>query len=315
VWFELKSRGLPLLTIGVALAIVNPVLFVVSGPIDAFLSGGFYARPFAMLVALLSVLTVLALGANAFGIRWRPGRLYASAFEVTQAYGTARLAALKVLVRSVCVLAALVVVGLSVWTSLSFIAVGEGYEPLRSWHRAIESAVGVLTGHQQLALAAVASIGVAAVIASHASFAALAARYPGRLDIGIAGWLLLFHGLVLIALVLTGYRGVGSEFLWEVLLAALVWVTRWIDVPGIAFATVYVCWRAFAEQLLTLRHVWGVALISAVFGVGWVTLLRAAGVQLAAIPATDAVWMLSPALLPLMASVLAPWSLSRVRHT
>jgi hypothetical protein len=29
----------------------------------------------------------------------------------------------------------------------------------------------------------------------------------------------------------------------------------------------------------------------------------------------DAVWMLSPVLLPLMASVLAPWSLSRIRHT
>jgi hypothetical protein len=28
----------------------------------------------------------------------------------------------------------------------------------------------------------------------------------------------------------------------------------------------------------------------------------------------EAVWMLSPVLLPLMASVLAPWSLSRMRH-
>jgi hypothetical protein len=32
-------------------------------------------------------------------------------------------------------------------------------------------------------------------------------------------------------------------------------------------------------------------------------------------PARDAVGMLSPVLLPLMASVLAPWSLSRIRHT
>jgi hypothetical protein len=28
----------------------------------------------------------------------------------------------------------------------------------------------------------------------------------------------------------------------------------------------------------------------------------------------NAVWMLSPALLPLTASVLAPWSLNRLRH-
>ena len=56
------------------------------------------------------------------------------------------------LVRSVCLLAALVAVGVSVWASMSFIAVGEGgaplplYEPLRSWLRAIEIGVGALTG-------------------------------------------------------------------------------------------------------------------------------------------------------------------------
>ena len=80
-------------------------------------------------------------------------------------------------------------------------------------------------------------------------------------------------------------------------------------------ATVYLPWRAFAERLLTLRQACGVVLVSAAFGTAWLTLLRAAGVPLAGMPTTDAVWMLSPALLPLMASVLAPWSLSRIRHT
>jgi hypothetical protein len=42
--------------------------------------------------------------------------------------------------------------------------------------------------------------------------------------------------------------------------------------------------------------------------------LRAASVQLAGMPTMDAAWMLSPGLLPLMASVVAPWSLSRIRH-
>jgi hypothetical protein len=50
------------------------------------------------------------------------------------------------------------------------------------------------------------------------------------------------------------------------------------------------------------------------FGVAWVTLLHAAGVQLAGMPPWNAIWMLSPALLPLMVSVLAPWSLNRIRH-
>ena len=60
----------------------------------------------------------------------RQGRAYASAFEATQAYGTARLAGLKVLVRSVCVLAALIAVGVSVWASRHSIAVGEIFATL-----------------------------------------------------------------------------------------------------------------------------------------------------------------------------------------
>ena len=56
-------------------------------------------------------------------------------------------------------------------------------------------------------------------------------------------------------------------------------------------------------------------LVSAAFGAAWVMVLRAAGVSLGEMSATDAVWLLSPALLPLMASALAPWSLNRIRHT
>lgn len=329
VWFELRSRGLPILTIGAALAIVNPLLFAVSGPIDAALfdgfrpyvtcakSGCFYARSLAVLFAALSVLTVLGLGANAFGIRWRPGRRYASAFEATQPYGTARLAGLKVLVRSVCQLAAVIAVSVSVWASQSFIAVDKGYELLMgdagelldNWQRAIEGAVGALTGYQQLALALVASIGVVVWVASHAALGALQTRYPRRLN--IASSLLLLYGLALVLLALAGQRGIGPE----IPLGAILRATSWVAASATVLATGYLLWRGFAEQLLTLRHACGAVLVSAAFGAAWLTMLRAAGVSLAGMPAADAVWMLSPALLPLMGSVLAPWSLSRIRHT
>ena len=313
VWFDLHSRGLPVLTTGLVLATVNPLLFALSVPVASI-------RPFAVMCGILSVLAVLGSGRNAFGIRWRQGHGYASAFEATQPSGTARLAGLKVLVRSLCVLVALVAVGVSVWASLSFIAVGEGYEPLRSWQRAIEMAVEGLTGGQRVALAVVASISVTVMVASLAALTALTAHYPrrqrhpGASAIGIAGWLLLLHGFLLVPLVLTGYRGVGSVALWEFLLDALVWVTRWIDAPAIVLATVYVTWRAFAERLLTLRSAGGAVLVSAAFAAAWVTVLQAAGVQFAGMPTMNAVWMLSPALLPLMASAVAPWSLSRIRH-
>jgi hypothetical protein len=190
VWFELKSRGLPLLANGVVIAIVNPLVFAVSVAVVPI-------RPLAAAVGMFSVLAILASAGHAFGIRVRQGRLYASAFEATQPYGTAPLAGLKVLVRSVCVLAALAIV--SVWAAMSFIAVGKGYEPLqgyqplRSWQGAIESAVATLTGYQQVALAVVASIGVGVLVASLASFAALVARHPRRL--GVAGWLLFGFGV------------------------------------------------------------------------------------------------------------------------
>jgi hypothetical protein len=313
IWFELKSRGLPVLAIGVALAALNPLLFAISVP------AGEWLGVVAMMCGMFSVIAVVMLGGNAFNIRWSPGRLYASAFEVTLPCGTARLAGLKVLVRSVCVLIALGAVGGSVWASMSFIAVGEhyeplkGYQPLRSWQSAIESAIGSLAGYQLVALMVVVPIGVAVMVASWAAIGALVTRYPRRL--GILGWLLLLHGAVLVPLALTGYRGFGSRDLWEFLMNVLVWMTRWIDAPLIVLGTLYVAWRVFAERLLTLRSTCVAVLVSAAFGAAWVMLLRAAGVELADASTAYAFWMLSPALLPLMASVLAPWSLNRIRHT
>ncbi len=296
VWFEMKSSGVPVLAIGLVLAISNPLVFAITRPIE-------FAHPYAVGWAMLSVLFVLIQGVNAFGFRWRQGRAYASAFESTQPYGTARLAGLKVLVRSVCVLPALIAVGLSAWASLSFILGANDEKYLRSGLRVIEGAVGALTGYQQVALAVVACIGVAVMVASVAAIMALAARYPRPLNIATCLYLLSW-GLVLALLAQAGHRGIGLLF----------GPTRFIDAPAIVLATVYLSWRVFAERLLTLRSAFGIVLVSAVFGAAWVTVLRAAGVQLAGLPAMDAVWMLSPALLPLMASVLAPWSLNRIRH-
>lgn len=319
VWFELRSRGLPLLSIGVALAIVNLLLYAVGGPIDALLTnefrayvkcadrGCFYARPFAMLFAMGSMAAVLALGGNAFGILARQGRAYVSPFEVTQPYGTGRVAVLKVLVRSVCVLMALAIVGVSVWAPGSLIAAGEIFgDPLQSVQRTLEGAAGVLTGYEQLALAVIGGIGAAMMVASRAALAALWTSYPRRLN--IVGSFLLFYGGVLVLLTLAGQR-------WNVPLGAILRGTAWIVASAILCATVYLAWRTFEERLLTLYQAWGIVLLSALFAAGWVTLLGAAGVSLNGMSAADAVWILSPALLPLTIGVLAPWSYSRVRHT
>jgi hypothetical protein len=301
LWFDFKSSGLPLVTVGVVLAVLNPLIFAVSGYIDAWLSG-FYVGGFAVMFAVLSMMVVLFPGLNAFNIRGRRGRLYASSFEAIQACGTFRLAGLKVFSRSVCMLAALLPVVASIWASVRLLA-GKGFERLWNWQVGVESAAGAMTGYQQVAVAIVTCIGIAVLVASLAALWALAVRYPRRLNI-VAGSLLLLHCLVLLMLAVNGQRGIGL----------LVDVIRWIELPLLILATLYLYWKALAERLLTLRSALGVVLISAAFAAAWVTVLRAFGMPLAGMPAMDTVSILSPALLPLMASVLAPWSLSRVRH-
>ena len=176
--------------------------------------------------------------------------------------------------------------------------------------RAIEGAVGAMSAYELLALAFVAVIVVAVMVAARAALPALRARYPRRVN--IAGSLLLLYGLLLVLRAPDGQGGNGLE--------SCSWTRSSGRHPGssaaaIVLATVYLFWRSLAERLLTLRSACGAILVSAAFGAAWVTVLRAAGVPLAGMPTTDAVWMLSPTLLPLMASVLAPWSLSRIRHT
>ncbi len=181
VWFELKTSGFPVLAIGLALAMLIPLLFAISIEVAP-------VRPFALGVALFSVPGLLfLLGGNAFGIRRRQGRTYASSFEATQPYGTAQLAGLKVLVRSGCLLAALIAVGASVWTSSSLMdAWGtwvdgrrEAVLGLLKLRRQIGDAFGGLTGYAFAAQVVVASIAVAIMIAGRAALDALRHATPG----------------------------------------------------------------------------------------------------------------------------------------
>jgi hypothetical protein len=323
VWFDLRSSGLLVLAIGLALAIVIPLLFVVTTRLDVALSGVFTepaTRGGALAAAMFSLPAMLVLfGGNAFGIRASQGRTYATAFQATQACGTVRMAGLKVLVRSACLLAALGAVGASAWTSVSVIPfdvlhdndtfIEKSRNPVSGWMRAIEGAVGAMSAYELLALALVAAVVVVVMVAARASFTALRARYPRRVN--TAGSLLLLYPLVLVVLAQSRAWGFGPA----IPLGAILRATSWVAVSAIVLVTAYLAWRVLAERLLTRRQAAGAILLSAAFGAAWVTVLNAAGVPFSAMPARDAVGMLPPVLLPLTASVLAPWSLSRIRHT
>ena len=319
VWFELKSRGLPTLTIAVVIAIATPLLFASCVFIGAAFSGWFADVIAASLVGIAcfsSVVAVMGLAPlNAFGIRWRRSGFL---FEATQPYGSARLAALKVLVRSACMLTALVVVGVSLRATFALVPLEVSNRfgskihiagvSLGSWLRLIEGAVAALSGSELFALAVVVAIGVVVWVTTLAVLFALLTRYSRRA--GIAILLSLTFGLALALIALAGRNGIVSVSLVDTLFSA----TRWIAVVAMSLVTVYLFWNGFAERVLTVRYTSGALAVLAAFVAAWVAVLHAVGVEFAGMPAAHAVSMLLPALLPLMLSVLAPWTLNRIRH-
>jgi hypothetical protein len=303
VWFELRSSGLPVLTIGLGVATLIFLLFAVSIPIPP-------VRYAAVSVAFLSVPVVLfGLGFNAFGIRRKQGRRYASAFESTQPSGTAQLATLKLSVRTICVLVAVVAVVTSLWGSSSFIDAWGKWLPnggtvdavpgLLEMRRQIAHAASNLSGFAGVAMAIVVSIGIAGMIALQASREALHARYPRVLL--VVQWLPAVLGLALVVLTLLIRMGFGPATLVSVIMTAAAWIIGTAMVLG----TIYFLWSGLAQRTLTVGYVCGAIGVSALFATTGALGLDGGG-EIAPY------WLVMPTLMIL---ILAPWSLGRVRHT
>jgi hypothetical protein len=299
----------------------------VSGPIDAAINARpdfscqiedcFIVRAMPpLLLAPLSLFAVFFFGRNVFGIHRKQGRTYVSAFDATQAYGTARLAAVRLLATSACVLAALITIAVSLWLSMPLLGDAVFVQiwgvPLSSRRPVVAQAFAALTGYEQLALAIVVAVGVVMGVAAFAVFGALRLRYSRRVSIASVV-LLLLYGLAFVWLAV-GVR-VDPDTTSRLYLDVVYGAIRWIATAAMAVTTIYVFWRGFAERVLTIRYASGAVAIAAAFGAAWVTALQLAGAQFAGMSAMNTISAVSPALLPLMASGLAPWSYSRIRHT
>jgi hypothetical protein len=302
MWFELRSSGLPVLAIGLGVATLIFLLFAISVPFSP-------ARYAAVSVTMFCVpVMLLGLGVNAFGIRRKQGRTYASTFEMTQPFGTARLAALKLFVRTACVLVALVAIGLSVWGSSSFIGAWDEWMPsgskadavpglLKLRHRFGEQVEG-LAGPTFAALVTIASIIVAGVVALQATRPALRARYPRFLL--VVQCLPVVWALALILLTLAIRKGFGPVPLVGDIVTATVWITGAAMVVG----TIYFLWSGLAKRTLTIGYASGGLGMSALFVATGVLGLGGGG-------EIGPYWI---ALLIFLIMILAPWSLGRVRH-
>jgi len=298
LWFELKSSGLPVMTMGAALALLIFLLFVISIPVPV-------VRPIAMSCAMFAPpVMLLFLGGNAFGIRRRQGRTYLSAFEATQPYGTTQIAGLKVLVRTACLLIALIVISVSAWTSSALASVWgpwmmNGKDSIAGWLK-FRSEIGNeflwgLTAYEYVVQAVLVLLSIVLMVALLAAFMALQARYARRLLIGFS--VLLFYALGIVALAVAKDQGLVSMSVLHAVLNA----TGWIAAAAMVFAIVYTFWSGFAERALTTGYVCGSVVISAAFAA-------------ASLPANSVASVAATMLLPLMICLLVPWSLSRVRH-
>jgi hypothetical protein len=311
VWFELRSSGLPVIMIGLGLAVLILLLFAIGifiGP----------AREAAIGISVLSVPVVLFLfGGNAFGIRSRQGRTYAASFEVTQPFGTTQMAGLKVLVRTLCVLVALLAILVSFWLSMSLIGSwghwsGGGNDAsakLLDLRQKIMDTMGAWTVFTQVAVATLASAGVACLVAWQAAREALKVRYPRR--VLIAQWLPAAWGITIGLLGLAGAVGILSHDATRRSVMAVMWIAT----AGLVSATIYLLWSSLAERLLNGRYVGGAAAILAAFGTAYVALLWSAGTPLSEMPWTVRALFTWPLLLLLLGCAIAPWAFNRLRHT
>jgi hypothetical protein len=309
LWFEMRASGLPVLTIGLGVAVLIFLLFAagIAAPV----------REAAIGIPVLSVLLMLLLfGSNAFGIRAKQGRSYVSVFEATQPYATAQLAGLKVLVRTACVLVALFAIGASAWASSSLMGAW-GASPMHGndvaahllrQRRVLADFLMARPAHDIAAAIVVASIVVTVVIAWQAAREALKTRYPRRVI--VAQWLPAAWGLAVGLLALAGNLGVLSDFAAGTSIMTAVWIAT----AGLATAAIYFWWSSLAGRVLTTRYLCVALLVLAAFALAYVTLLRSAGLPRAGTPWTAISILSWPVLLLLLGVALAPWSLNRVRH-
>ena len=311
LWFELRSSGLPVLTIGAGMAALIFLLFAIGIAVPA-------VRGAAVGIAVLSgPLLLLLFGANAFGIRSKQGRLYASPFDATQPYATAQMAALKILVRAACVLMALSAIGVSLYAcSLLMEAWGDGKlngdNATAGLLHLRDVAAAFLVrqaGSSLVAMAIVASIGIVAIVAWQAAREALKVRYPRQ--VVIAQWLPAAWGLVIILLAVSGSVGILPNPVAQMgVVVAFV-----IATAALVLAPVYLLRLGHAERALDLRYAAGGLVILATFAGAYASLLRAAGEPHAGLHWTALLLLSWPVLILTLGGAVAPWALNRVRHT
>jgi len=285
LWIEVRSRGLPVIAMGLVVALLAPAALALAtkGGLMVLLS-------FAVLAVFIPFLSGVS---TSFWNRASSLRAPMSAFEATRPMGTARLAAVQIGVAVAAILGAWALIATAVALSLPLYD-GAGAAPL--WR--------ALAGRPAAQVAGVVVLGVAAfatVIALLATVRALGAIYGTRLWLG--------------ALAVVAYAiGLAFAVATDVVSEAAIGAHLWAVAVAIPIGTGYVSVRAVAARVLRAGQLLAIA-------VAWIALAgvaafvaRGMGAAIEALAPAVAALTWSAALLPLSAAVVAPWAYSRMRH-
>jgi hypothetical protein len=293
LWIETKSRGLPVLAIGLVIALCIPVLFVVGNALQWNVA--------VIVTACMTIVPALPFFAGIGASFWNRDaslRSPMNAFEATRPIATARLAAVQIAVAIGGILAAWILIAVSLRFSLSLAGSGASFGPLQ---QGIAAAIGALSFGRLASLAVVGLVAFATVVAFLAAIRAFAVLYGKRLWIGALG-IALYAIFAVFA--------IATER-WSI---AIVGAHLWAFALAIPTATVFVLVRALAARIVLPRQAVAVLVVWFAFAAAGGLVVRDSGFALDALAPAVAALVLAGALLPLTASMLAVWSLGLIRH-
>lgn len=286
IWIEVRARALPVIAMGVVLALLAPGVLAVEGSTgDRILLVTFAAL--SLSIPFLSGIS------TSFWNRASSMRAPMSPFEATRPMGTARLVAVQVGVAAAGIIGAWAVIAIAAVLSLPLYHDGAAAS---LWH--------ALAARPAAQVAGAAVLGVAAfttVIALLATVRAVGAIYGLRLWLG---------AVAVVAYTIALAFAVATQHLSEAAIGVHLWALAVAIPVGTGYAVVRVLAARVlrAGQLLAIAAAWLALAGLAAFVMGGI------GAALEPLAPAVAVLTLSAALLPLSAAVAAPWAYSRMRH-
>lgn len=294
LWIEAKARALPVLAMGLLLALCVPLLVMLGARVQPQVVGVYVV----VCVTIVPAMPFFSAVSVSFWNREASLRAPMNTFEATRPIATASLAAIQIAIALGAILGAWTFIAASVWFSLPLAGADTAFATLP---RAIAASLRAVPIARVTAVAAIGLVALSTVVALLAAIRAFSVVYGKRLWIGALG-VGLYAIFVLFAVATDRWSG------------AAVGLHLWALAAAIPAATAFAMVRALEARVVLPRYVAAALVLWGAFAaVAWLV-ARDVGFTLDALAPALGALVLAAALLPLTASLLAVWSLGLIRH-